>query len=261
MTPKNDIKFKISFILDKLCPLIDSIITDHDNVKLNKENLESKIFLIEYLTRQSSNLNALNLIYHSKLDNVRFEHSIGILLRNSLADTLYLIYLNISNNSIDTKFYQNEILKLNADQLQRTFKDNKIIDSKEIAKFSKYIYINKNGRIDSHFGKPKVSKEIANILMSSKETKRYTKCYRHWEIYSKYEHYGFLTHLIQTVNNRLLITRHINSIAMINHGITIALANMKQISPEICVNHDKANGVVDILTEIVQLLNIYKTNK
>ncbi len=250
----------IDSFLSEFCPLLDKILIDNNGVKLSNSDRDSKIYLLEYLTRQSSNLNSICCIYQKQLENIRVEHSLGLLLRNSLADTIFLFYLNFPNKlelGIDKHYYQEEVLKLYASQLTKTFSDNKTIDLKTINKFRKYITIGTKGQVVSVLGNSKGNKDICKVLESTKETKKYSAIYEKWEIYSKYEHFGILTNIIQTRNRKLLVSRQLQSISFVLHGIIVAIENIKEFGDEIKIDTEIELNIKKELAVLVECIEAF----
>lgn len=175
-----------SQFLENFCPIIENIFIENHCITLSKPQIESKIYLLEYLKRQNSNLSAINAIYKNHQGYSQMDHSIGLILRNSLADTLYLFYLNFSdsfNPVLDVSFYHQEIVKLFADQAFRFVNENKINDLKTLNKFKDYVKVNANNKIERIYVKPEPNKNINVIFQSSKETKKYGAIYNYWEMY------------------------------------------------------------------------------
>lgn len=67
-------------------------------------------------------------------------------------------------------------------------------------------------------------------------------------MYSKYEHLGVLTNLIQKENVEAIITRQLKSISLILHGIVIATSNIKELFNEIKINSE---------SEIQEMFTLY----
>jgi hypothetical protein len=234
----------------------------NNGILLSAKYRESKIYLLEYLTRQSSNLNSIYSIYKTGLVNLRYEHSIGLLLRGSLADTLFLLYLNLSKRTdkgIDPDQFHLEILKLNADQIVRTFNDNESLkDLMDKEPFNQYIQVGNNGKAKSLYGNPIVIKEINRFLKSSCDRDYFSLIYKKWEIYSKYEHFGFITYEMQMDDFDSLINEHLFCIIEIMSGIVIAIDNLKMYSEEIEIDSNLETKIIEQFHLIVSRLGKFE---
>ncbi len=166
-----------------------------------------------YLERFIFNFEAITLLLKEYLSKPTMEHSIGMLVRSSLLDFLTIQYLtSYGFDKADEKTFIKIGNSILCDHIHNTFKYYKItgtdigIEFKEevdnIRALFPFLFndepINYNepgknligGRLSS-------TTDMYNRIKVNPMTKRFAKVYELYSYYSKYEHFGILSHHFQ----------------------------------------------------------------
>lgn len=219
LSPENEAK------LLKATELIDQIILIGKSAleKFPTDNYDLIVFaFINYLDRFTHNFEAINILLKEYKMKPNIETSIGLTIRASLLDFLVITYLSTYQADITSRNDKENEAKfkkkfdgLMAEQIHYTFKYLKL--AKEIGQIKNeeyaeavtntcytYRFLFKNSTID--FKNPE--KNLINTdLRSVKDyfkrihnhplTKKFSIVYDLYTYYSKYEHFGIMTHFIQ----------------------------------------------------------------
>ena len=183
---------------------------------------------INFLDRFSTNIISLNVLLSKFEENYKLETSIGLLIRTSLYDFMTLAYL--MSYVYDSRKYKTELAEnILYEQIERLFCDHikfsinylKIVYEKKILTDKNYKLAIDNIRKDYYFvfksisgnyynaekdlkqTKTISSKELFNRLITHEIGKSNAAAYDLYNYYSKYEHFGIMTHYLQQqgINN------------------------------------------------------------
>jgi len=177
---------------------------------------------INYLERFTHNLEAVNILLREYKDKPNIETSIGLTIRASLLDFMTITYLSTYQADILSKDDKENEAKFNkqfdglmTDQIHNTIKYLKL--TRDVGLITKYEY---NVAIENSwhtygflFTDKTVNYENPESKLISKEhkspkqyftrihnhplTKKFSMVYDLYTYYSKYEHFGIMTHFMQ----------------------------------------------------------------
>lgn len=254
--------------LDSLIKLLPDLRADLRKILLNfpTENYPlDKFYLIGIIERYWINFEAIELLLRNLKDSFHLEHAIGLILRNSIHDTINILYLSsfYFDNKTQSSNLHDEVFILCADQVASTIdyieslEQSKIVEDKKINEaiesiLKNFNYFFRDGEdekikkrlIERQF--PSVKKKIAKIS-SVPHLKSLSKIYDLYQLYSKYEHYGIITHQIQRMNPNDLFLNIPASIHYMVKGISSTLILMK-------TREDDYLKEIDIITKYDDLI-------
>ncbi|GAL86059.1 hypothetical protein MYP_3288 [Sporocytophaga myxococcoides] len=191
--------------------------------KFPNDHYELSVFTyICYLERFVFGLESIKILLIHYRSNPKVETSIGLITRTGLLDFMTIAFLNTYYSDIKSqddiegeKKYNDQINCLASDQIQNSLKylntaiENGILTKEHYKKgviklHSDYNFLFNNQEldfdepwknlIDKNFITPK---QLFTRINSHKLTKKYSKVYDLYTYYSKYEHFGIMTHFLQ----------------------------------------------------------------
>jgi hypothetical protein len=183
---------------------------------------------INYLERFTHNLEAVNILLREYKDNPNIETSIGLTIRASLLDFMTITYLSTYQVDILSKDDKENEEKFNkqfdglmTDQIHNTIKYLKLTrdvglitnDEYKVAikntwETYSFLFIDKTVDYENPESKlisreHKSPKQYFTRIHNHPLTKKFSMVYDLYTYYSKYEHFGIMTHFMQRqgVNN------------------------------------------------------------
>lgn len=237
---------QINEFLKRYCNALLLITDSLNGAEIKGSNKNSIQLLFEFIVRTNSNLFSVQKIIESQINSIRLEHSIGLLLRSSLFDSIIIYYLNFDseqNGTVDYNKFEKSVLKITSSHVERAFNDYKINDVNLIQKFKSQI-VNTGKRFKSLYGEELTIRKYIEAIKAKNNNPKYSKIYDYWEIYSKYEHYGLFSYYIQTQKNAINVTRLAFSLDFIMISINFMLENLKALNQGYI-----QNDLVDSITE------------
>lgn len=147
--------FQINEFLKKYCAALATITDFFNGQQVKGENKNAIGLLFEFVARASSNLYSIQRIIEFKNDSIRNEHSLGLLLRSALFDSIIIHYLNVDseeNGKIDYSKFEKSVLIILSAHVPRAFNEHHINEPNLIQKF-KFYMIKKDKRFISAHGK------------------------------------------------------------------------------------------------------------
>jgi hypothetical protein len=193
-----------------------------------------------YLERFIFNLEATNVLLKEYLTKPSMEHSIGMLIRSSLLDFLTIQYL--TSYGFD-KVDENSFIKIGnsilCDHIHNTFKYYKItevdtgIEFKEEVDNLRALFpflfndepINYSEPAKNLIGgRLSTTTDMYNRIKVHPKTKKFAKVYELYSYYSKYEHFGILSHHFQKRGEDTNFNNMVWGLHYMILGIEISLA-------------------------------------
>jgi hypothetical protein len=225
LTVENETKFSEAInLIDKIVEVGKSALK-----KFPTDDYELIVFtFINYLERFTHNLEAINILLREYIGKPNIETSIGLTIRASLLDFITITYLSTYQADVFSKDDKENEAKFNkqfdglmADQIHNTIKYLKL--TRDVGLITKddykkaienswhaYSFLFVDKVVDYENPEKKlISKEIKSPKQYFKRihshplTKKFSMVYDLYTYYSKYEHFGIMTHFMQRqgVNN------------------------------------------------------------
>ena len=248
--------------LSELILLIDELVI-LGKASLNKFPTDSYELLpfvfINYLERYTYALDSVNILLRSYEKNPNVETSIGLIIRTSLLDFMTVSYLrayysDISpNDALSQEKFDEVFNSLLVDHINNTFKYLKL--AKNVG------FINEKERIETldslyhtyHFlfntaitdydnpsealisQKYITPKDLFTKLISHPVTKNDAYVYDMYMYYSKYEHFGIVTHFLQRRGVNEDFSSMIESLTFVVKGLGLSMAFLSK-NPDVLVS-------------------------
>lgn len=203
---------------------------DKTSLDFPKEHL-----FVHYLERLEANLDSIRILIPELENNLKIEHSIGLILRSNLTDFFTISYVSMGKMK-NEKEWIDRICIVNYDQI-KSFKKY-LSDSlrngwltEEQHQFglnrveNEYSFMKKltDLDLDSNSNKLPGPQKIAEEMLKDSSINTLAKGYDILKYYSQYEHYGFITSVIQKVSFTTDIDR-------IQHGLLYSLNSLMFIA-------------------------------
>lgn len=173
---------------------------------------------LNFLERSTFNLEAVNVLIGQYQTKPSMEHSIGLLVRSSLLDFIINVYLAsyyIDKN--DSHLFTERLNGVLCDHLHNTFSNLEMVKNEGVLtqeQFNNSIdrlkmefsYLFKESPIDYAnpgrnlvIGRDKIDsvKGMYKRINAQIDTKKFGRAYDLYQYYSKYEHFGIMTHYFQ----------------------------------------------------------------
>lgn len=236
--------------------------------KFPENDYAIKYFMaINYLERFVTTLRSVNILLRQYEKNTSVETSIGLIIRASLLDFMNVLYL--STYHPDRKEFNKKIEILVSDQIDKTFKYLKLIRS--INEISQDDYIraleefctqfptlfdnstidhNKPERKLKHKNKLLSATILFNRIRGHEKTREFSSAYYYYLYYSKYEHFGIITHFLQRKGFNHDVTMIIVSLSLVIRGL-IKNFEFLDILPDKLENEQQQ--ILDLLNEFDKL--------
>lgn len=264
--------------LVRVVKLLDLIVkTGKDAInKFTEESYKIEIFVyLNYLERFTYGLESINLLLIHYPKNPNVETSIGLIIRTSLLDFMTVTYL-VSyqadiKSEIDTEGGEKYDKQFNAflsDQMYNTIMYLKLVrdmfvitqnDYKEAITNLQLTYkslftdehvdlINpENKLISKKFASPK---ELFKRIHNSPLTQKFSKIYDLYTYYSKYEHFGLMTHYMQRRGEDNNFETIIDSLKYLIKGIGFSFAYLSHPNDVLKNEKDKLQEYEDLFNKI-----------
>jgi hypothetical protein len=239
---------KLNLTIDLLSKIVR--VGNSAQEKFPQAHYEIIVFVfIGYLERLTASLDSINILLQQYKDKPYIETSIGLIIRASLLDYMTMAYMSTFFSDIKSKDdtegeikFQEKFNALICDQIHNTFKYLKLTKSSNLISQEDYNSAIENCYKNYHFAfiddqvdydHPE-QKLICTKFVSPRDmftrihnhplTKKYSKVYDLYIYYSKYEHYGIMTHFMQNQGFDNNFSRIILSIKYIIRGIGATFA-------------------------------------
>jgi len=253
---------------DNITALNDLILVIDELVALGKASLSKfptddyellKFVFINYLDRFTYSLDSINILLRSYEKNPNIETSIGLIIRTSLLDFMTVSYMRVHysdispNDNVAKEKFDEVFNSLLVDHINNTFKYVKLAKNvgfiNDIEKtetidslYHTYNFLFKTKIVDyDNPGESLISqkfitsREIFIKLVSHSLTKSDAHVYDMYMYYSKYEHFGIVTHFLQRQGVNVDFSAMIQSLTFVVKGLGLSMGFLSSL-PDVLVS-------------------------
>lgn len=216
--------------LNIFCNKIFDKYRDKKSLDFSQEHL-----FVHYLERLEANLDSIRILIIELDTNLKIEHSIGLILRSNLTDFFTISYISMGKMKSD-KEWIDRICIVNYDQIKSlkkymhdSLKNGWVTDEQYqfgLNRFDNDYSFIKNLTdldLDSNSNRLPGPQKIAEEMLKFPSFSKLARGYDILKYYSQYEHYGFITSVIQKVSFETDIDR-------IKHGLFYSLHSLMFIA-------------------------------
>lgn len=220
---------------------------------------------INYLERFTYSLESIEILLNNFQKKPNNETSIGLIIRASLLDFMNIIFLSsyyvdiTPENPNSQEEFDNQFEALVSDQIHNMIKylilmkDHNLISKDEFKQSitnlnSTYNFLFNGFDLEDPISTLKIkkfnsTKKIFQRICNHHKTKNYAMVYDLYTYYSKYEHFGIMTHFMQRQNINKDLDRIILSINYIIQGIKMVFLFLDQPANKLVVERKQLNDL------------------
>jgi len=222
--------------LNVFCNKIFDKYRDKESLDFSQEHL-----FVHYLERLDANLNSIRILIIELDNNLKIEHSIGLILRSNLTDFFTISYISMGKMK-SHKEWTDRICIVNYDQIKSLKKymsdslRNGWMTNEQyqfgLNRFENDYSFMKNLTdldldLDSNLNRLPGPQKIAEEMLKDSSFKILAKGYDILKYYAQYEHYGFITSVIQKVSFETDIDRIKQGLFYSLHSLIFIAMNLE----------------------------------